>query len=176
MVFNRAVGHTLQTTRGIDAAWMQTDDSGGFTPWTKTQNQEESELQATLETRDVTGSDLAVFASTSDNVAPEVEQTKLDLPKFSGIQELFFEGERAPTLTASQAAHVAAVFRDELRSLLNDLPSTSTIHLFMAGPVEFVFSFSQQTNTLPPIQTRPSALVITQNETRDNGLLNSRRS
>lgn len=148
-----AVGHTLQTTRGIDAAWMQADGTGGFTPWTTNQDHEESGLHATLETRDVTGSDLAVFASISDDVAPEVGQTKSDLPEFNGILELFYEMDRAPKLTASQAAHVAAVFRDELRSSLNDLPNTSTIHLFMASPLGLAFLFGQQTNTLPPIQT-----------------------
>jgi hypothetical protein len=148
-----ATGHTLLTTRGIDAGWRQTDTSDGSTAWTITEATDESGLRASLETRDVTGSHLAVFASISDDVAPEVGRTKSELPEFNGILELTHQAERAPTLTASQAAHAATLFRDEVRTTVNELSNTSRIHLFMAGPAGLAFLFGQQTNTLPPIQT-----------------------
>lgn len=148
-----ATGHALQTTRGIDAAWLQPDGNGGLAQWTNTRDADESGLHASLERRDVTGSDLAVFASISDDVASEVGRTKSNLPAFNGILKLALDAEPSPTLTASQAAHAATVFRRELRDALNEFSNTSTVHLFIAGPAGLAFLFGQQTNTLPSIQT-----------------------
>jgi hypothetical protein len=140
-----ATGNALQTPRGIDAAWMQSDGTGGLTRWTNTQGADESDLHASLERRDVTGSDLAVFASISDDVASEVGQTKSSLPNFNGILELAFDAEQPPELIPSQAAHAATVFRQELRDALNEFSNTSTVHLFMAGPALRSYSVSRQT-------------------------------
>jgi kynureninase len=132
---------------------MQPDGTGGLARWTNAQGADESGLHASVERRDVTGSDLAVFASISDDVASEVGQTKSSLPTFNGILEFAFDAEQPPELTPSQAAHAATVFRRALRDALNEFSNTSTVHLFMAGPAGLAFLFGQQTNTLPSIQT-----------------------
>jgi hypothetical protein len=148
-----AAGYTLQTQRGVDAAWMQPDGPGELARWANTGKDDESSLHARLERRDLTGSDLAVFASIVDDVASEVGQTKSNLPTFDGILQLAFDTEQRPELTPAQAAHAATVFRQELRDALNEFSNTSTVHLFIAGPAGLAFLFGQQTNTSPPIQT-----------------------
>jgi len=132
---------------------MQPDGTGGLTRWTNARGADESGLHASVERRDVTGSDLAVFASISDDVTSEVGRTKSRLPTFNGILTLALDVEQPPKLTASQAAHAATVFRREIRDALNEFSNTSIVHLFMSGPAGLAFLFGQQTNTLPPIQT-----------------------
>ncbi|WP_396275536.1 SAVED domain-containing protein [Haloarcula sp. S1AR25-4] len=54
---------------------------------------------------------------------------------------------------SSTATQATTMFQQGLRDSLNELSNTSTIHLFMAGPVGLAFLFGQQTNSLPMIQT-----------------------
>lgn len=148
-----SLGHCLQEPRGMNAAWMQPDQRGDFTPWKLDIHPEESGIECDLEEIDITASDLAVLVNATDNVNPEVGKTKSSLPRFNGILEFDFEQTTNKKLTAPQAAHAAEIFQEQLRDALNQFSDTSTIHLFMAAPAGLAFLFGQKTNTSPPIQT-----------------------
>lgn len=148
-----SLGHTLPVTRDIDATWMQPTQNGDREPWTFSVDAENSGLYGTFEHFEVSQSDLCVLVSVTDDVRPEVGNTKASLPEFNGRLELGIEEDMRPTLTPAQAVDAANVFQDELRSAMNRVSQTATIHLFMAVPVGLAFLFGQVTNTLPPIQT-----------------------
>ena len=76
-----------------------------------------------------------------------------ELPDFNAVLRLTQEAGPDVDLTPAQAAHAANIFRTEVRSVIKKLPNTSTIHLFMAGPVGLAFLFGQNSNALRPIQT-----------------------
>lgn len=148
-----ALGHCFQRTRGIDVAWMQADQAGGYTPWTLADDEEESGLRGSLEENSVTGSDLAVLLSVTDDVEPQVGRTKSALPDFGAVLELSPEEGPGIELDPAQAAHAANVFREEVRSALDQFSKTAMVHLFMAAPAGLAFLCGQQTNTSPAIQT-----------------------
>ena len=148
-----SLGYCLPETRGISTAWMQPDQDGNFSPWRLDRNLEESNLQSDLEEIDRTASDLAVLVNITDDVKPEVGNTKSSLPDFNGILELGLGQDSKGRLTPSEAAHAAKVFQEELREAMNRLPETSTLHLFMAAPAGLAFLLGQKTNTSPTIQT-----------------------
>jgi len=150
-----ALGYCLQRPRGTRATWMQADkvDGHGHTPWTLTVDEKDSGLRGSLEEHSVTGSDLAVLLSVTDDVKPQVGRTKSTLPEFNGILELSPEEGPGIDLDPAQAAHAANVFREAVRSALDRVSKTVTIHLFMAVPAGLAFLCGQQTNTFPAIQT-----------------------
>lgn len=76
-----------------------------------------------------------------------------DLPDFNAMLHLTPKDGPGVELTPGQAVHAAEVFRTEVRDAIKKLPKTSTIHLFMAGPMGLAFLSGQKSNTLRPIQT-----------------------
>lgn len=147
-----ALGRSLQTTRGIDATWLQYS-AGQHYPWNLHTDQQDSGLESDLHVNDITGSDLAVLVSVTNEVDAAVGRSKSSLPDFGGVLELSLGDDIGSSLNASEAAHAAHVFRQEIQSALNELSATSTIHLFMAAPAGLAFLFGQQSNTFPEIQT-----------------------
>lgn len=147
-----AIGRCLQTTRGIDATWLQ-HSAGQQNPWNLHTDQQDSGLESDLHLNDITGSDLAVLVSVTNEVNAAVGRSKSSLPDFGGVLELSLGDEIGSSLNASEAAHAAHVFRQEVQMALNELSATSTIHLFMAAPAGLAFLFGQQSNTFPEIQT-----------------------
>lgn len=148
-----ALGRSLQETRGIPTSWMQADHAGITQSWSLNNDREDSGLKTKLTKRTVSSCDLAVLISVSDEVQPQVGNSKPDLPEFNGILELTAEDVPGVRFGPEQAYHAATVFRDEVRGAVNELSNTSRIHLFMAGPVGLAFLFGQLSNALPPIQT-----------------------
>ena len=147
-----SLGHCLQESRGIAAAWLQGQQSD-FTPWRIDMSHEESGLQCDFEPLDTTASHLAVMVSIVDDVRPEVGRVKLELPPLNGMVEFRLEQSGEKRLDAPKSSHIAHVFEEQLRDVLNRVSKTSMIHLFMATPVGLAFLLGQKTNTLPPIQT-----------------------
>lgn len=148
-----ALGRCLQETRGIQTSWMQADSSGNTQAWALDKALEDSKLTTELTKKTVSLTDLAVLISVSDEVHPQVGNTKSDLPEFNGILELTPQDGPGVRFTPEQACHAATVFQNELRGAVNELSNTSKIHLFLAGPVGLAFLFGQLSNALPPIQT-----------------------
>ena len=147
-----AMGRCLQATRGIDATWLQ-HSAGQNEPWNLYVDQQDSGLESDLQINDITGSELAVLVSITNEVDAVVGRTKSTLPDFGGVLELSLGDNIGSLLCASEAAHAAHVFRQEVQKTLNELSATSTIHLFMAAPAGLAFLFGQQSNTFPQIQT-----------------------
>jgi len=147
-----ALGRCLQTTRGVDTTWLQRS-GGQHNPWNVHSDAEESGLDGDLHVNNVSGSDLAVLVSVTNEVDPAVGRSDSELPDFGGVLELSVGDDVGSSLTSSEAAHAAGVFQQEIQRALNQLSATSTIHLFMAVPVGLAFLFGQQTNTFPPVQT-----------------------
>lgn len=147
-----ALGRCLQTTRGIDATWLQ-HSAGQHNPWNLHTDQQDSGLESDLHVNDITGSDLAVLVCVTNEIDAAVGRSKSSLPDFGGVLELSLGDDIGSSLNVSEAAHAAHVFRQEVQSALNELSATSTIHLFMAAPAGLAFLFGQQSNTFPEIQT-----------------------
>lgn len=147
-----AVGRCLQATRGIDATWLQ-HSAGQHEPWNLHVDMQDSGLESDLHVNDITDSDLAVLVSVTNEVDAAVGRTKPTLPNFGGVLELSLGDAIGSSLSASEAAHAAHVFRQEVQTVLNELSATSTIHLFIAAPAGLAFLFGQQSNTFPQIQT-----------------------
>ncbi|WP_390208757.1 SAVED domain-containing protein [Halobium salinum] len=147
-----ALGRCLRTTRGIDATWLQ-HSAGQHCPWNVHTDQQDSGLEIDFHVNDITGSDLAVLVSVTNDVDAAVGRSKSSLPNFGGVLELSLGDDSGSVLSASEAAHTAHVFRQKVQSVLNELSAISTIHLFMAVPAGLAFLFGQQSNTFPEIQT-----------------------
>lgn len=147
-----ALGRCLQTTRGIDATWLQ-HSAGQHNPWNLHTDQQDSGLESDLHVNDITGSDLAVLVNVTNEVDAAVGRSKSSLPDFGGVLELSLGDDIGSSLSAAEAAHAAHVFRQEVQAALNELSATSTMHLFMAAPAGLAFLFGQQSNTFPEIQT-----------------------
>lgn len=148
-----AVGYCLPTTRQVPATWLQPTDSAGSTEWTLDIETEESGVEGDLQRRPNHGSELAVLVNIATDVQPELNQMHDELPDFNAVLRLTPEAGPDVDLTPAQAAHAADVFRTEVRGAIKKLPNTSTIHLFMAGPMGLAFLFGQNSNALRPIQT-----------------------
>ncbi|MFC6977239.1 SAVED domain-containing protein [Halomicroarcula sp. GCM10025709] len=148
-----AAGYCLPTTRRIQATWMQPTGPAGMTEWTLNIDQEESGLEGELQRQPNHGSELAVLVNIAADVQPEIDQMHNDLPDFNGILRLTPEDGPGVELSPAQAAHAADVFRTKVRDAIKELPKTSTIHLFIAGPMGLAFLFGRNSNTLRPIQT-----------------------
>lgn len=147
-----ALGRCLQTTRGVVTTWLQ-QSAGQHNPWNVHTDEEESGLDADLHVNNVSGTDLAVLVSVTNEVAPAVGRSDSVVPDFGGVLELSLGDDIGSLLSASEAAHAASVYRREVQRALNQLSATSTIHLFMAAPVGLAFFFGQKSNTFPPVQT-----------------------
>lgn len=148
-----ALGRCLRSTRDVEAAWLQSPPTGDRELWNLRADEEDSPLEGDLHVNDVTGSDLALLVSISNDVEPAVGSTKPSLPDFNGVLELTLGDDIGSQLNASEAAHAADVFRRMVQEALSELSSTSKLHLFIAGPAGLAFLFGQQSNTFPPIQT-----------------------
>ena len=147
-----ALGYCLQTTRGIETTWLQ-QNNGEITPWQVHTDEVESGLNSDLQMNNVSGSDLGVLVSVTNEVSSAVGRSGSVVPNLDAVLELSLGDDIGTSLTASEAAHAARVYHREVQRALNQLSGTPTIHLFMAGPDGLAFLFGQQSNTFAPVQT-----------------------
>lgn len=147
-----ALGRCLRETRGVDVTWLK-DSAGQHEPWNLYADKRESGLESNLHVKDIMDTDLAVLVSVTNEVDSAVGRTKSTLPDFGGVLELSLGDDIGSLLSASEAAHAAYIFRQEVQTALNELSATSKIHLFMAVPAGLAFLFGQQSNAFPQIQT-----------------------
>lgn len=147
-----ALGRCLPAPRALDATWLQRS-AGQHDPWNVHTDGEESGLDGDFHVNNVSGSDLAVLVSVTNEVDSAVGRSNSILPDFGGVLELSVGDDIGSFFSASEAAHAASIYRQEVQTALNELSATSTIHLFMAVPAGLAFLFGQQTNTFPPVQT-----------------------
>ncbi len=148
-----AAGYFLPVERRISASWRQPSGPDDATEWTLDIEGEHSGVNGELQRQPNHGSELAVIVNITADVEPEVNQMHAELPDFNGVLRLTPEDGPDIQLTSAEAVHAADVFRTEVRSAIKTLPTTSTIHLFMAVPAGLAFLFGQKSNTLRPIQT-----------------------
>lgn len=148
-----AAGYYLPVERRISVSWVQPNGTDDATEWTLDIDGEHSGVNGELQRQPNHGSEIAVLVNITADVEPEVNQMHAELPDFNGMLRLTPEDGPGIQLTSAEAVHAADVFRTEVRRAIKTLPTTSTIHLFMAVPVGLAFLFGQQSNTLRPIQT-----------------------
>lgn len=148
------IGGLLSAPRGIPSDWMQQDPTGGSEePWSLKESSSDCPVNHNFVVNDVTGSNLCVMLSVTNDVGPAVDQTK-DLPDFGGVLDISVGRDiEVEPLEPSEAVDFAQTFRRQTQSALNDLNNINKLHIYMALPCGLAFLCGQMTNTFPDIQT-----------------------
>ncbi len=98
--------------------------------------------------------DLGIFVSVTGDVEPAVRATP-ELPPFRAVVSVRpGDGSvRRDLGTAGEAAHLARLVADAVRTARHELKVIERTHLFLAGPNGLAVLLGQQLNALGPVQT-----------------------
>jgi hypothetical protein len=151
-----AVGVAFLVQRGQQLSWAQQIPGSGEQLWSLHTASEPSGFTFQLREGTVTGQDLAVLVSVSDDVTNAFGRFHAAHGARSPFRGVLDVGHPAPPphrLSAGQATDVADLVARGLRAARQRYPTITGVHLFMAVPVGLAVMIGQHLNTLGTVQT-----------------------
>jgi hypothetical protein len=151
-----AVGVALLAQRGQQLSWRQQVPGIGEQLWGLNAPPEPSGFTFQLREGAVTGEDLAVLVSVSDEVSNAFGRATAAHGADSQFRGILAIGRPAPPphrLNAGQATDVANIVVAGLRATRQRYPTIKGVHLFMAVPAGLAVMIGQLLNTFGKVQT-----------------------
>lgn len=149
-----ALGCAFLSTSGLPIMWRQ------FTPgepdqlWSISERRKTSGFTSRITSKDPNARDIAVLVSVADNTEPLFAAYQRSLPPLRALAHVT-KGDSYPHVLATpgQAADVAFVVQDGLRTVRREYGNVGTVHLFMAVPAGLAMMVGQLLNTFGAVQT-----------------------
>jgi SMODS-associated and fused to various effectors sensor domain len=150
-----ALGAAFLAPAGLKLAWNQYTPGRADQLWGLNAVREPAGFVGNTRDQDVSGTDLAVFISVTDDVEPAFAQTpKSSLPSFRAITRIAKpDCHRFDITTPGQAVDVAHTVIEAIRAARRDFRPIMSIHLFAAVPLGVAMMVGQLLNTFGPVQT-----------------------
>jgi hypothetical protein len=149
-----ALGCAFLSTGGITIAWEQATPGRPAQRWSLAQPRETSGFTHRLVSQDAAARDIAVLVSVADNVEPLFAATRKALPSLRGYAHVSKPGAYPHMIgLPGEAADIAYVVQDALRTARREYGNVGTVHLFLAVPAGLAFLIGQLLNTFGTIQT-----------------------
>jgi len=149
-----ALGCAFSSTSGLPLSWRQ------FTPdqtdqlWSITSKRERSGFEPHITSKDPNARDIAVLVSVADNAEPLFAAYQRKLPLLRALVHVTKASSYPHLLsTPGQAADVAFVVHEGLRTVRREYGNVGTVHLFMAVPAGLAVLIGQLLNTFGSVQT-----------------------
>jgi SMODS-associated and fused to various effectors sensor domain len=149
-----ALGCAFLSTSGLRAAWRQMMPGQPEQLWALSAVRENSGFTSRITAKSAGARDVAVLVSVADDIEPVFASHLKNLPPLRAVVHITRQGN-FPHLIASpgQAADVAHVVQDGMRTVRRDYGNIGTVHLFMAVPAGLAVLIGQLLNTFGAIQT-----------------------
>jgi CBASS immunity sensor of nucleotide second messenger signals len=149
-----ALGCTFLSTSGLPISWRQ------FTPgqpdqlWTIAETRELSGFTPRITSKDPNARDIAVLVSVADNTEPLFAAYQRNLPPLRALVHVTKAGAYPHVISSpGQAADVAFVVQEGMRTARREYGNVGTVHLFMAVPAGLAVLVGQLLNTFGTVQT-----------------------
>lgn len=149
-----AFGCAFLSTGGLRASWRQIAPGRADQVWTLAQPREESGFKGRIMSKDAGARDIAILVSVGDNTEPVFAGYQKNLPPLRALVHVMKQGAYPHIISSpGEAADVAFVVQDCLRTARRDYGNVGTVHLFMAAPAGLAMLIGQLLNTFGPVQT-----------------------
>jgi len=149
-----ALGCAFSSTSGLPIMWRQFTLGQADQLWTISETREPSGFAARIFSKDPNARDIAVLVSVADNTEPLFASCQSILPPMRALVHVVKSGPY-PHLISSpgQAADIAYVVQDGMRTARREYGNVGTVHLFMAVPAGLAVLIGQLLNTFGMVQT-----------------------
>ncbi|MGH8643147.1 MAG: SAVED domain-containing protein [Gammaproteobacteria bacterium] len=149
-----AFGCVFLSTGGFQVSWRQVTPGCPDQFWTIATAREQSGFEPRIASRDPNAQDIAVLVSVADNVESLFSTYQKELPPLRALVRVTKSGSY-PHLVCSpgQAADIAYVVQDAMRTARREYGAIGTMHLFLAVPAGLAILVGQLLNTFGVVQT-----------------------
>jgi hypothetical protein len=144
-----ALGVEFLATRRLDITWQQFTPARGDQAWSINTEREPCGFETRLDYGAVDSNELAVLVSVNENVVNAFAASQANLPPLRAALTVLKPGNPPHDIpTPGEAADLAFLVRDAIRSARQDLRIIGGVHFFMAVPVGLAMMIGQLLNTL----------------------------
>jgi hypothetical protein len=167
-----ALGCAFLATGGLRLAWRQIAPGRADQVWSIAQPREDSGFAPQMMSKDPAARDIAVLVSVADNAELVFAACQKNLPPLRALVHIARPGAYPHIIqTPGQAADVALVVHDGMRTARRQYGNMGTAHLFMAAPAGLAVMIGQLLNTFGAVQTHEHVTVDGSGEYRPAALL-----
>jgi hypothetical protein len=149
-----ALGCAFSSTSGLPIMWRQFTQGRPDQFWTISERREPSGFASRIISKNPNARDIAVLVSVADNTELLFATNQANLPPLRALVHVAKAGPY-PHLISSpgQAADVASVVQEGMRTARREYGNIGTVHLFMAVPAGLAMLIGQMLNTFGTVQT-----------------------
>lgn len=149
-----ALGCAFSSTSGLPIMWRQFTPGQADQSWMISETREASGFTSRILSKDPNGRDIAVLVSVADNTEPLFAVYQSNLPPLRALVHVTKAGPY-PHLISSpgQAADIAYVVQEGMRTARREYGNIGAVHLFMAVPAGLAVLIGQMLNTFGTVQT-----------------------
>jgi hypothetical protein len=149
-----AFGCAFLSTSGLRISWQQITKGCADQFWTLDTPREESGFKYEVSSKDSTARDIAVLVSVADNTEPLFATYQKGQPPLRALVRVTKPGNYPHSVRSpGEAADIAFVVQDGMRTARREYGSIGTVHLFMAAPAGLAVLVGQLLNTFGAVQT-----------------------
>jgi SMODS-associated and fused to various effectors sensor domain len=149
-----AFGCAFVATSGLRTSWRQIALGVADQVWSLAASRTDSGFRSRIVSKDAGARDIAVLVSVADNIEPVFASYQKNLAPIRALVHITREGFY-PHLIRSpeEAADVAAIVQDGMRTARREYGNIGSVHLFMAAPAGLAVLVGQLLNTFGSVQT-----------------------
>lgn len=149
-----ALGCAFLSTSGLPIMWRQFTPGQADQFWTISETREPSGFAARIFSKDPNARDIAVLVSVADSTEPLFASCQSTMPPIRALVHVVkSEPYPHPISSPGQAADIAYVVQDGMRTARREYGNVGTVHLFMAAPAGLAVLIGQLLNTFGAVQT-----------------------
>jgi len=149
-----ALGSAFLNTSGLRLTWRQFMPDHTEQPWSLSQPRVDTGFKATVSGKDVSARDVAVLVSVADNAEPVFAAYQNKLSSLRALVHITKPSNYPHRLTTpGEAADVAYIVQEGMRTTRRDYGDIGTVHLFLAVPAGLAVLIGQLLNTFGSVQT-----------------------
>ena len=167
-----ALGSAFLSTSGIRLTWRQFMPDHTEQLWSLSQPRIDTGFKPALAGKDANARDIAVLVSVADNTEPVFTAYQNKLSSLRALVHITKPGNYPHRLSSpGEAADVALVVQEGMRTARRDYGDIGTVHLFMAVPAGLAVLIGQLLNTFGSVQTYEHVTVDGSGQYRPAALL-----
>jgi hypothetical protein len=149
-----ALGCAFSSTSGLPIVWRQFTLGRADQFWAISEKRESSGFVSRLTSKDPNARDIAVLVSVADNTEPLFAVHQSNLPPLRALVQVAKSNAYPHLISSSgQAADIAFVVQEGMRTARREHGNVGMVHLFMAVPAGLALLIGQVLNTFGAIQT-----------------------
>ena len=167
-----ALGSAFLSTSGLGLTWRQFMPDRTEQPWSLSEARVDTGFIATLSGKDASARDIAVLVSVADNTEPVFAAYQNQLSSLRALVHIAKPGNYPHRISSSgEAADIAYIVQEGMRTARRDYGDIGTVHLFMAVPAGLAVLVGQLLNTFGSVQTYEHVTVDGSGQYRPAALL-----